>query len=97
MNYFFNRIAFCTLLFFGFGSTQAQTLPKPDADILQSLEHNLSYLADDHLEGRLMGSRGEKLAYEFIIENFQSLNILPKGEQGYLQGFTLNKIACKKG
>lgn len=77
--------------------SQAQTLPKSEADILTSLEHNLSYLADDHLEGRLIGSRGEKLAYEFIIENFQSLNLLAKGEQGYLQTFSISKIACKKG
>ncbi|MDZ4668590.1 MAG: M28 family peptidase [bacterium] len=77
--------------------SSAQNLPKSDADIMQSLEHNLSYLADDHLEGRLIGSRGEKLAYEFIIENFQSLNVLPKGENGYLQTFKLSKIAFKKG
>jgi hypothetical protein len=97
MNSFCKLTCLLALLFIGFGSNQAQTLPKTEADILQSLEHNLSYLADDHLEGRLMGSRGEKLAYEFIIENFQSLNISPKGEQGYLQSFNLNKIACKKG
>jgi aminopeptidase YwaD len=86
--------------FFGLIQTlnsAAQNLPKSEADILQSLEHNLSYLADDHLEGRLVGSRGEKLAYEFIIENFQSLNILPKGENGYLQTFKISKVACKKG
>ncbi len=82
-----------TLLAF---TLSAQTLPKPDEEILRSLEHNLSYLADDHLEGRLVGSRGEKLAYEFIIENFQSLNILPKGEQGYLQAFTIHKVAVKQ-
>lgn len=97
MNSLIKSISLSALFIFGFGSTQAQTLPKAEADILKSLEHNISYLADDHLEGRLMGSRGEKLAYEFIIENFQSLNILPKGEEGYLQKFHLNKIACKKG
>lgn len=77
-------------------TVSAQTLPKAEEEILRSIEHNLSYLADDHLEGRLVGSRGEKLAYEFIIENFQSLNILPKGEQGYLQEFTLKRIAIKQ-
>jgi hypothetical protein len=81
----------------GFGSSHAQNLPKAETDVLKSLEHNISYLADDHLEGRLMGSRGEKIAYEFIVENFQSLNILPKGDDGYLQRFYLQKIVCKKG
>lgn len=75
----------------------SQNLPKKDEDIKISLENNISYLADDKLEGRLIGSRGEKLAYEFITENFQSLNILAKGEQGYLQTFKLKKTSIKKG
>lgn len=74
----------------------AQTLPKPDADIIQSLEHNISYLADDRLEGRLIGSKGEKMAYEFLIENFQSMNLWQKGEQGYLQNFKIKRISYKK-
>jgi len=78
-----------------FQTLSGQNLPKPEEEILRSLEHNISYLADDHLEGRLVGSRGEKLAYEFIIENFQTINLLPKGEQGFIQAFTLNKVALK--
>ncbi|MFY8020653.1 MAG: M28 family peptidase, partial [Bacteroidia bacterium] len=74
----------------------AQTLPKPDADIIQSLEHNISYLADDRLEGRLIGSKGEKMAYEFLVENFQSMNLWQKGEQGYIQSFKIKKISYKK-
>ncbi|OYU95405.1 MAG: hypothetical protein CFE21_09670 [Bacteroidetes bacterium B1(2017)] len=94
---FFTSKSLLSVLFLTVGilGVNAQTLPKTDADIMQSLEHNLSYLADDHLEGRLIGSRGEKLAYEFIVENFQSLNILAKGEQGYIQTFNLKKIACR--
>ncbi len=97
MNYLFKLFCLTTLFYFGYKPAQAQSLPKAESDILKSLEHNISYLADDHLEGRLMGSRGEKIAYEFIVENFQSLNILPKGEDGYLQSFHLHKIVCKKG
>ncbi len=92
----FLRINFSLALLFIANIIWAQTLPKPDEEIVRSLEHNLTYLADDHLEGRLVGSRGEKLAYEFIIENFQSLNILPKGEQGYLQAFNIHKLAIKQ-
>ena len=97
MNYFSKSLSVISLLILGFGSSHAQNLPKAETDVLKSLEHNISYLADDHLEGRLMGSRGEKIAYEFIVENFQSLNILPKGDDGYLQRFYLQKIVCKKG
>jgi len=77
------------------GYLHAQTLPKTDEEILRSLEHNLAYLSDDRMEGRLMGSRGEKLAYEFISENFQSLNLRTKGEQGYLQPFTIKRLTFK--
>jgi hypothetical protein len=97
MNYFSKSLSAISLLILGFGSSHAQNLPKAETDVLKSLEHNISYLADDHLEGRLMGSRGEKIAYEFIVENFQSLNILPKGDDGYFQRFYLQKIVCKKG
>ncbi|MFN4082971.1 MAG: M28 family peptidase [Bacteroidia bacterium] len=84
-------VNFCIILITTY-SAWAQNLPKSEKDILQSLEHNLSYLADDRMEGRLMGSRGEKLAYEFLVENFQSLNLRPKGTQGFLQPFTVKKL-----
>lgn len=82
------------LLLSSFGNLFAQKLIKTDEETINSLEQNLSYLASDRLEGRLMGSRGEKLAYEFLIDNFQSLGLTPKGNDGgYLQPFTLNKLS----
>ena len=89
------KIALSLILFIPF-LLAAQALPKPDVDIIQSLEHNISYLADDRLEGRLIGSKGEKMAYEFLVENFQSMNLWQKGEQGYLQNFKIKKISYKK-
>ncbi len=98
MNYLLNRKLFTAFVIGLFGSgVIAQNLPKSEAEILQSLEHNLSYLADDHMEGRLIGSRGEKIAYDFIIENFQSLNLVAKGEQGFLQTFNIKRVAFKTG
>jgi len=82
------------LLFSLFGNLFAQKLIKTDEETINSLEQNLSYLASDRLEGRLMGSRGEKMAYEFLIDNFQSLGLAPKGtDGGFLQAFTLNKLS----
>ncbi len=96
MKFFTNKFSLLLLsCLLGAKLLVAQKLPKPEEEILQSLEHNLAYLSDDHLEGRLIGSRGEKLAYDFIVENFQSLNLLPKGEIGFIQSFQLKKIACK--
>lgn len=82
------------LLFSAFGNVFAQKMTKSDEDIINSLEQNLSYLASDRLAGRLMGSHGEKLAYEFLIDNFQSLGLTGKGTDGsFLQAFTLNKLS----
>jgi hypothetical protein len=82
------------LLFSLFGNVFAQKIIKSDEDIINSLEQNLSYLASDRLAGRLMGSHGEKLAYEFLIDNFQSLGLIGKGNDGsFLQTFTLNKLS----
>ncbi|MFY7734318.1 MAG: M20/M25/M40 family metallo-hydrolase [Bacteroidia bacterium] len=82
------------LLFSIFGNVFAQKIIKSDEDIINSLEQNLSYLASDRLAGRLMGSHGEKLAYEFLIDNFQSLGLIGKGTDGsFLQAFTLNKLS----
>jgi hypothetical protein len=72
----------------------AQQLIKSDEETISSVEQNLSYLASERLEGRLMGSRGEKLAYEFLIDNFQSLGLTPKGNDGgFLQEFELKKLS----
>lgn len=85
------------LLFSCSGQLFSQKLIKTDEEIINSLEQNLSYLASDRLEGRLMGSRGEKMAYEFILDNFQSLGLSPKGNNGsYLQEFALNKLSFNK-
>src|SRR5687767_6395357 len=79
------------LLIFAIGTANAQKLKKADKAILNNLEMHISYLADDKLEGRRTGSTGEKLAYEYIIKNFQSAGFEPKGENGsYLQAFEVN-------
>lgn len=84
------------LLSFSLSSLFAQ-YSKGDDEILSSLEQNIGYLASDKLEGRLTGSRGEKLAYEFLSNNFMVLGILPKGENGtFLQTFSFKKLSYSK-
>ena len=48
----------------------AQKLKKADKIILSSLKTHISYLADDKLEGRRTGTAGEKLANEYINNEF---------------------------
>ncbi|MEP7142912.1 MAG: M28 family peptidase [Ferruginibacter sp.] len=79
------------LLLFSFHFADAQKLKKADKLILSNLEVHINYLADDKLEGRRTGTNGEKLAYEYISNEFEKAGLAPKGENdGYLQEFEIN-------
>ena len=61
----------------------------PDAVQMMS---DVTYLADDALEGRTFGSKGEELAAEYISKRFKQLDLKPKGENGtWFQSLTVNK------
>ena len=49
---------------------------------------DVSYLADDKLEGRKTGTEGEKKAAEYIANRFKSLGLEGRGTNGYFQDFT---------
>jgi hypothetical protein len=85
MKYFF------WLFLFSFQSTQAQKIKKADKITLSNLQSHISYLADDKLQGRRTGSAGEKLAYEYIIDQFSKTGLAAKGDnETYLQEFEVN-------
>ncbi len=85
MKYFF------WLFLFSFQLSHAQKLKKADKATLSELQSHISYLADDKLQGRRTGTAGEKLAYEYIIDQFSKNGLLPKGEnETYLQEFEVN-------
>ncbi len=54
----------------------------------QRIEEDVTFLADDKLEGRGTGTEGEKLASEYIAARFKKLGLTPKGTDGYFQEFT---------
>ena len=83
------------LLLLNFQITLAQKsksakLSKEDKATLSGLQKNISFLADDKLEGRRAGTNGEKLAREYISNEFQKAGLLPKGSEGYYQPFEIN-------
>ena len=81
----------CWLLVFSFHFSHAQKIKKADKVTVTNLQAHISYLADDKLEGRRTGSTGEKLAYEYIIDQFSRAGLTGKGENGtYLQAFEIN-------
>ncbi|MBS1742360.1 MAG: M28 family peptidase [Bacteroidetes bacterium] len=69
---------------------QQASAQTPDADkkTLANLQNSIGYLADDKLEGRRTGTAGEKLAYEFIIDQFKKSGLKPMGDKKtFLQAF----------
>jgi aminopeptidase YwaD len=63
----------------------------PDTLIVNNLKDHISFLADDKLEGRRTGTRGEQLAMEYISNQFQSAGLQPKGTNNFYQSFEVNE------
>ncbi len=79
------------LLIFSIQGSHAQKIKKADKATLANLQAHISYLASDKLEGRRTGSNGEKLAYEYIIDEFTKAGLSAKGDSGtFLQAFPVN-------
>src|SRR5436305_8397799 len=72
----------CSFLFIALGGfAQKQTE--------QYLKNTIYYLASDKLGGRNTGSPGEKLASDYIVDQYKQIGILPMGDSGrYLQTFS---------
>ena len=52
------------------------------------IKEDVAFLADDKLEGRQTGTRGETLAADYLVERFKAIGLQPKGTEGYLQPFS---------
>lgn len=73
-------------------TTVAQKLKKKDKVVFTNLQKHISFLADDKLEGRRTGTKGEKLAYEYISSEFSKAGLTAKGfNNTYLQAFEVNE------
>jgi Zn-dependent M28 family amino/carboxypeptidase len=64
---------------------------KTDSQITDNLKAHIQYLADDKLEGRRTGTNGEKLAMEYISNQFKMIGLLPKGSENFYQPFEVNE------
>jgi aminopeptidase YwaD len=69
----------------------AQKIKKGDRSVVANLERHVKYLADDKLEGRRAGTPGEKLAREYISNEFKEIGLIPKGSNGYYQPFDISE------
>ncbi len=64
---------------------------KANAALVTALKSHVQYLADDQLEGRLTGSKGEELAMQYLIQQYQQMGIEAKGTNGYVQEFEIKE------
>ena len=56
---------------------------------IRQLRSDIEFLANDLLEGREAGTRGERISAEYIASRYQALGLLKKGENdSYFQDFT---------
>jgi aminopeptidase YwaD len=73
-------------------SCYAQKIKKTDKAVIKTLESHISFLANDKLEGRRAGSRGEKFAMEYIAAQFQQAGLQPMGDnKNWYQAFDINE------
>lgn len=66
---------------------------KKEVTIETKIKEDVSFLADDKLEGRQTGTEGEKLAADYISKRFENLGLSPKGTTGFLQPFSFKPKA----
>jgi aminopeptidase YwaD len=60
-----------------------------NATLTERLRYHVYYLADDSLEGRLTGTRGEEKAKAYISKSFAEIGLKPAGDAGsWYQAFT---------
>src|SRR5258706_13465760 len=84
----FSKLLLITLLLAA--CSGPKNISKTDTQTLDNLKAHIQYLADDKLEGRRTGTKGEELAMEYISSQFKTIGLIPKGTEYYSQGFPVN-------
>ncbi|MEQ1553418.1 MAG: M20/M25/M40 family metallo-hydrolase [Ferruginibacter sp.] len=74
----------------------AQKINSEDKKTLKTLKANIGFLADDKLEGRRTGTIGEKLAYQFIENEFKKAGITTFLNNNYIQEFEVKNEKSEK-
>ncbi|HUR11820.1 MAG TPA: M28 family peptidase [Flavitalea sp.] len=73
-----------------FDCIHAQKLNKADKATVSLLKSHISFLADDKLEGRRAGTKGEKLAADYISSQFKKYGLEAKGDNNtWFQSFDI--------
>ena len=85
------KYIFISLILISTGAA-AQRLKKSDKEVIENLKKEITYLASDKLQGRRTGTEGEKLAYEYLSDQFEKAGLAPKGDgNSFIQTFEINE------
>ncbi len=49
-----------------------------------SIQKDVAFLSSDLTEGRMTGSKGERLSAQYIAERYTQIGLTPKGTEGFL-------------
>jgi Tol biopolymer transport system component len=72
-------------------SASAAPASSEEESLSQGLRRRVEYLASDKLEGRMTGSEGERLAWEFLVQELQAIGLEPFGPgDEWIQPFEFN-------
>lgn len=82
---------FVPQLLFAQSKKQKKAQEKADKELITNLQSHVQYLADDKLEGRRAGTKGEQLAMEYIQTKFAEIGLEPKGSNKFVQQFEINE------
>ncbi len=77
-------------LVFGSLSLGVNAQQVDDETLLNNLKAHVKFLADDKLEGRRTGTKGEKTAADYIKKNFKKAGLASLGD-GFIQEFDVNE------
>ena len=86
-----NRFLFLLLLLSSCASTR---IPLTDDQLKVKLQEHVAILASDNFEGRETGEAGALKARDYIVDQFELINLRKRGKKGYIQEFTFPKGAA---
>jgi hypothetical protein len=78
------KLKILIVLTFILGVSQSLLVAQSREDLVRK---HITYLASDAMEGRAPGTKGEKMAQEYIVQVFKSYGLKPAGSKKYFQSF----------
>ncbi|RYY50039.1 MAG: M28 family peptidase [Chitinophagaceae bacterium] len=80
------------------GNAASAQSSQADKKSMERVKSSVVYLSSDKLEGRRTGTAGEKLAYEFISDQFKKAGLKPMGSNGsFIQPFDVKGAEKRTG